>query len=118
MALCRLRVRTPTPRKGEAVLHSQGAARAHRPRLLPAYDSPGRLERRTRSWCSTVSPASLPNPSADPVRVTSGRTVVVFNIAGNRYRLLTAIHYNMRKVFILRLLTHAEYTRETWKDEL
>ncbi|HEY7495561.1 MAG TPA: type II toxin-antitoxin system HigB family toxin [Candidatus Tectomicrobia bacterium] len=34
-------------------------------------------------------------PGADPVRVTSGRTVVVFNIAGNRYRLLTAIHYNM-----------------------
>jgi mRNA interferase HigB len=57
-------------------------------------------------------------PSADPVRVTSGRTVVVFNIAGNRYRLLTAIHYNMRKVFVLRFLTHAEYTRETWKDEL
>ena len=57
-------------------------------------------------------------PSADPVRVTSGRTVMVFNIAGNRYRLLTAIHYNMRKVFVLRFLTHAEYTREIWKAEL
>jgi mRNA interferase HigB len=57
-------------------------------------------------------------PSADPVRVTSGRTVVVFNIAGNRYRLLAAIHYNMHKVFVLRFLTHAEYTRGTWKDEL
>src|SRR4030095_6863774 len=58
-----------------------------------------------------------PFPSADPVRVMSGRTVVVFNIAGNRYRLLTAIHYNMRKVFVLRFLTPAEYTREIWKDE-
>jgi mRNA interferase HigB len=57
-------------------------------------------------------------PSADPVRVASGRTVIVFNIAGNRYRLITAIHYNMRKVFVLRFLTHAEYDRETWKDEL
>src|SRR5215468_6023482 len=57
-------------------------------------------------------------PSAAPVRVTSGRTVVVFNIAGNRYRLLTAIHYNMLKVFVLRFLTHAEYTREVWKEEL
>ena len=57
-------------------------------------------------------------PNADPVRVASGRTVVVFNIAGNRYRLLTAIHYNMRKVFVLRFLTHAEYDRETWKDDL
>jgi mRNA interferase HigB len=57
-------------------------------------------------------------PGADPVRVTSGRTVVVFNIAGNQYRLLTAIHDNMRKIFVLRFLTHAEYTRETSKDEL
>jgi len=46
------------------------------------------------------------------------RAHLVFNIAGNRYRLLTAIHYNMRKVFVLRFLTHAEYTRETWKDAL
>lgn len=57
-------------------------------------------------------------PSADPVRGTRGRTVVVFNIAGNRYRLLTAMHDNMRKVCVLRLLTHAEYSRDTWKDEL
>ena len=118
MALCRLLVRTPTPRKGEAVLHSQGAARDRRPRLLPAHDSPGRLERRTRCLVLHGVPREPSNPSADPVRVTSGRTVVVFNIAGDRYRLLTAIHYNMRKVFILRFLTHAEYTRETWKDEL
>jgi mRNA interferase HigB len=33
-------------------------------------------------------------PHADPVMVESGRTVVVFNIRGNRYRLITAIHYN------------------------
>jgi mRNA interferase HigB len=57
-------------------------------------------------------------PSANPVRVPSGRTVVVLDIAGNQYRLLIAIHDTMRKVFVLRLLTHAEYSRETWKDEL
>src|SRR5262245_5626341 len=57
-------------------------------------------------------------PSTDPVQVTTGREVVVSNIDGNRYRLLTAIHDNMRKVFVLRLLTHAQYTRETWNDDL
>jgi mRNA interferase HigB len=56
--------------------------------------------------------------SADEVRVASGRTVVIFNIAGNRYRLITAIHYNRRKVFVLRFMTHAEYDKERWKDEL
>ena len=31
-------------------------------------------------------------PSADQVTVGSGRTVVVFNIKGNRYRLIAALH--------------------------
>ncbi len=32
-------------------------------------------------------------PDADQVEVKSGRTVTVFKIRGNKYRLLTAIHY-------------------------
>ena len=74
---------------------------------------------RTRAavW-SSIADLRQTFPSADPVRVASGRTVIVFNIAGNQYRLLTAIHYNMRKVFVLRFLTHAEYDRAVWKDEL
>ena len=56
--------------------------------------------------------------SADEVKVASGRTVVVFNIAGNRYRLITAIHYNIAKVFVLMFLTHAEYGKDRWKEVL
>jgi mRNA interferase HigB len=56
--------------------------------------------------------------SADAVKVGSGRTVVVFNMAGNQYRLITAIHYNVGKVFVLMLLAHAEYGKDRWKDVL
>jgi mRNA interferase HigB len=56
--------------------------------------------------------------SADAVKVDSGRTVVVFNISGNKFRLITAIHYNVAKVFVLRFLTHAEYDKGMWKQEL
>jgi mRNA interferase HigB len=35
--------------------------------------------------------------SADQVRVESGKPVVVFNIHGNDYRLICAIHYNKGK---------------------
>lgn len=56
--------------------------------------------------------------SADQVKVASGRTVVVFNIAGNRFRLIAAIHYSTAIVFALRFLTHAEYDKDKWKDEL
>lgn len=57
-------------------------------------------------------------PHADAVAVGSGRTVVVFNIAGNNYRLITAIHYNTQLVYALRFLTHAEYDKGAWKDQL
>jgi mRNA interferase HigB len=52
------------------------------------------------------------------VRVASGNPVVVFNVCGNHFRLVCAIHYNNGKVFLLRFLTHAEYDKNRWKDEL
>jgi mRNA interferase HigB len=55
---------------------------------------------------------------ADAVTVASGRTVVIFNIGGGKHRLITAIHYNARRVFTLMVLSHAEYDGGRWKDEL
>jgi mRNA interferase HigB len=57
-------------------------------------------------------------PSADRVTVGSGRAVVVFNIAHNRYRLIAAVHYNRRIVYTLMILTHKEYDRNVWKERL
>jgi len=50
-------------------------------------------------------------PSADQV----GK-LTVFNIGGNRVRLIAAIHYNRRKVYIRAVLTHAEYDEGNWKE--
>ena len=41
--------------------------------------------------------------------------LTIFNIGGNKYRLIVAIHYNRHKVFIRAVLTHAEYARSAWK---
>lgn len=54
---------------------------------------------------------------ADQVTVRSGRTVTLFNLS-NEYRLITAIHYNRKKIFILRFLTHPENARGKWRDTL
>ncbi len=43
--------------------------------------------------------------------------LTVFNIGGNKYRLIAAIHYQRRKVFIRAVLTHAEYDRGNWKQK-
>src|SRR5437764_7869613 len=55
-------------------------------------------------------------PHADQVKVRSGRIVTVFNVCGNDFRLIIAIQYDRRKIFILNFLTHAEYSKNTWKN--
>ena len=49
-------------------------------------------------------------PSADQVN-----RLTVFNIGGNKFRLIAAIHYNRKKVYIRHVLTHAEYDRGGWR---
>jgi mRNA interferase HigB len=51
-------------------------------------------------------------PQADQV---GGLTV--FNIGGNKARLIAAMHYNRRKVYIRAVLTHAEYDAGKWKEK-
>jgi mRNA interferase HigB len=41
---------------------------------------------------------------------------IVFNIGGNKYRLIASIHFNRQKVYVLHILTHEEYNRGTWKQ--
>ena len=41
--------------------------------------------------------------------------LIVFNIGGNKYRLIAAIHFNTGRVYIREFLTHAEYDRDEWK---
>ncbi len=42
--------------------------------------------------------------------------LTVFNIAGNRYRLITSIDYRKQTVYIGSVLTHAEYDKGGWKQ--
>ena len=49
-------------------------------------------------------------PTADPV---DDKTV--FNIKGNKYRLITTIYYDKGIIYIGELLTHAEYDKGDWK---
>lgn len=40
----------------------------------------------------------------------------VFDIGGNKYRLIAAIHYSRKKIYIRHVLTHTEYNRNKWKE--
>jgi mRNA interferase HigB len=50
-------------------------------------------------------------PSADKVG-----NLTVFNIGGNKARLLAAIHYNTHRIYIRHILTHKEYDRRSWRE--
>ncbi len=71
-----------------------------------------------RNWYSIVGKTNFEGfsdlrktfPSVDKVN-----ELYVFNIGGNNYRLIVAIHFNVQKIFIRHVLTHAEYDRGDWK---
>ena len=70
------------------------------------------------AWHATTKRATWGNlaemkadfPSADLV----GRRTV-FNIKGNSYRLIARVNHTTQKVFILYILTRAEYDKGDWK---
>jgi len=49
-------------------------------------------------------------PSADQVA-----DLTVFNISGNKFRLIVAIHYNRQILYIREILTHLEYDKNKWR---
>jgi mRNA interferase HigB len=41
----------------------------------------------------------------------------VFNVKGNKYRLIVSIDYEEQLVYYKYFLTHAEYDKEQWKND-
>ena len=66
-----------------------------------------------RSWYAEASRADWKNPAAikEAHRNASfvGNNRVVFNLKGNDYRLVAAVHYNTRIMFIRFVGTHTQY---------
>lgn len=55
-------------------------------------------------------------PHADGVTNRRGETLTVFNISGNKYRLVARVRYDFQLINVRAILTHAEYDRERWKE--
>jgi len=56
--------------------------------------------------------------SADGVPLKCGITATVFNIGGNKYRLVTIVKYELHLVLVQFVLTHREYDTNRWKDRI
>jgi len=50
-------------------------------------------------------------PDADKV----GK-LIVFNVGGNKVRLIASVHFNRQKLYIRHVLSHEEYDKGKWKE--
>jgi len=41
--------------------------------------------------------------------------MTIFDVGGNRYRLIAVIHYNKQRLYVRHIMTHNEYDRNDWR---
>jgi mRNA interferase HigB len=92
-------------------------------RLKQFWTSPGRTEAEgpLRAWYTHVKSKSVAwcswrDVTASVATASLIGTCVVFNIGGNKYRLVTRVLYASQKVFVLRVMTHADYDQNKWQE--
>ena len=77
-----------------------------------------------RLWYKTATEATWSSLSdirqtyahADGVKTSGCDTLIVFNIGGNKYRLVARIRYDYQLVNVRAVMTHQQYDRGKWKD--
>ena len=70
-------------------------------------------------WANAVEAADWHSPAE--VRATFRSVdfvgeLTVFDIAGNKFRLIAYVHYRKQLVFIKDILTHKDYDKGDWKQ--
>jgi mRNA interferase HigB len=70
------------------------------------------------AWYAVVQKAKWTTPT-EMKQVYSNADLVgrrtVFNIAGNKYRLIARVNHISQTVFVLHVLTHSDYDKGAWK---
>ena len=90
------------------------------PKLSDFWERRPDAEKPLLAWCREVKHAEWKSfadvrASCSPSASQVGK-FTVFNIGGNKYRLITMIHFNRGVVYVRHILTHAEYDLGTWKE--
>ena len=70
-------------------------------------------------WAQIVEASNWPTPAAIRRSVNTADFVgdlVVFDIGGNKYRLIAFVHYRQQAVYIKHILTHREYDKGEWRQ--
>ena len=71
------------------------------------------------NWRQVVEAVEWRNPADMRLTFRTADFVgpqTVFNIGGNKYRLIALVNYSLQTVLVQHVLTHAEYDKEDWKQ--
>jgi mRNA interferase HigB len=86
-----------------------------RKQLIDFWQRHPDAEKPLRTWFVNAAKSHWSNPQAIKSRFQDASFLpgnrVVFNIAGNKYRLIVVVHYNREIVFIRFVGTHKQYDR-------
>jgi mRNA interferase HigB len=118
-AFCEVRL-TFRPMKSEA----PGLRVISKRRLQEFWRRPGHgdAEQPLTDWFNTVNSREIDWRHVADVRATYRRAdqvgdCVVFDIRGNKYRLITIIRYDIHMVYVRKVMTHKEYDANKWQEE-
>jgi mRNA interferase HigB len=71
-----------------------------------------------RHWANVVEESSWTNPGDLKAMFGTADFVgdlTVFDIGGNKYRLIAFVHFRRQIVYIKHILTHKQYDKGDWK---
>jgi mRNA interferase HigB len=92
-------------------------SKPERSRHAGAFEDWFKLTRKA-TWQSFQDAKALFGPT-DVARDTgSGRTATIFDVGGNKYRIIALVDYAGQTVLVTHVLDHKECDRGNWKDEI
>ena len=93
-------------------------------RLKQFWESPGceDAEGPLKAWYAHVGSKTVAWQNWGDVKAEFGNAsivgnCIVFNIGGNKYRLVARVLYPSQKVFVLKAMTHEAYDENKWKED-
>lgn len=73
-----------------------------------------------RGWYSVIEKNEFLNFAALKKvfnSVDKVKNLYIFDIGGNKLRLIASIHFNRQKLYIRQILSHKEYDKGLWREE-
>ncbi|MEI8194959.1 MAG: type II toxin-antitoxin system HigB family toxin [Phycisphaerae bacterium] len=100
-------------KKLRAFYEATGERRQH----AAAFDGWFKLTRKAR-WQSFQDTKALFGQTDVARDTASKRTATIFDLGGNKFRIITLIDYLRQTVLITHVLSHKEYDKNKWKNDI